>query len=73
MIQGHILMYLPPYSSDFNPIKESFSCIKGFLHQNWTTFQESKHPEQELIEACRIAVMPEKATGQIRHSEYCMD
>ncbi|KAI3614936.1 tc1-mariner class transposase [Moniliophthora roreri] len=73
MIQGCILMYLPLYSPDFNPIEESFSCVKGFLRRNWTTFQESEHPEQELIEACRIAITPEKARGWIRHSGYRMD
>ncbi len=23
---GHVLLFLPPYSSDFNLIEESFSC-----------------------------------------------
>ncbi len=35
MIEGRgcKLLYLPPYSPDFNPIEEAFSRIKGFLRQ----------------------------------------
>jgi transposase len=29
--QGHLLIFLPPYSPDFNPIEESFSCGMCFL------------------------------------------
>jgi transposase len=25
---GHLLIFLPPYSPDYNPIEESFSCGK---------------------------------------------
>ncbi len=31
--KGCELLYLPPYSPDFNPIEEAFSKIKGFLRQ----------------------------------------
>src|SRR5215217_7563118 len=31
--RGCKLLYLPPYSLDFNPIEEAFSKIKGFLRQ----------------------------------------
>ncbi len=30
-LQGHLLIFLPPYSPDFNPIEESFSCSKYLL------------------------------------------
>jgi transposase len=29
--RGCQLLYLPPYSPDFNPIEEAFSKIKGIL------------------------------------------
>lgn len=29
---GMQLLYLPPYSPDFNPIEEAFSCIKLWIH-----------------------------------------
>lgn len=31
---GCKLVYLPPYSPDFNPIEEAFSAIKAFLHHH---------------------------------------
>ena len=36
---GARLIYLPPYSPDFNPIEEAFSFIKAWLrrHENWYT------------------------------------
>jgi hypothetical protein len=32
--QGCRLLYLPPYSPDFNPIEEAFSSMKAFLRRN---------------------------------------
>lgn len=31
---GIALHYLPPYSPDFNPIEESFSCLKSWIKRN---------------------------------------
>ena len=31
---GVRLEYLPPYSSDYNPIKESFSALKAWMRRN---------------------------------------
>ncbi len=31
--RGCKLLYLPPYSPDYNPIEEAFSKIKGFLRR----------------------------------------
>ncbi|KIK12105.1 hypothetical protein PISMIDRAFT_121448 [Pisolithus microcarpus 441] len=28
------LLYLPPYSPDFNPIEEAFSAMKAWIHHN---------------------------------------
>jgi transposase len=32
---GVILKFLPPYSPDFNPIKESFSVLKAFIRRHY--------------------------------------
>ena len=34
------LIYLPPYSPDFNPIEEAFSFIKGWLHRHETEYTD---------------------------------
>ena len=36
---GIKLLYLPPYSPDYNPIKDFFSASKAFLHHNVVDFQ----------------------------------
>jgi hypothetical protein len=35
---GVKLIYLPPYSPDFNPIEEFFSELKAFIKRNWTLY-----------------------------------
>jgi len=35
---GVKLVYLPPYSPDFNPIEEFFSELKAFIKRNWTLY-----------------------------------
>jgi hypothetical protein len=32
---GVILLYLPPYSPDFNPIEEIFEELKTYIRQVW--------------------------------------
>lgn len=32
---GCRLLYLPPYSPDFNPIEYAFSFVKAHLRRNW--------------------------------------
>ena len=31
---GVVLAYLPPYSSDFNPIEEAFAQLKAWIQKN---------------------------------------
>ena len=38
-IRGIKLLYLPPYSPDYNPIEEFFSAYKAFIRQHATEFQ----------------------------------
>lgn len=35
---GVKLLHLPPYSPDFNPIKEFFAELKAFIRRNWQIF-----------------------------------
>lgn len=36
---GVVLLYLPPYSPDLNPIEEFFAELKAFIRQNWILFE----------------------------------
>ncbi|KAJ8486860.1 hypothetical protein ONZ45_g14529 [Pleurotus djamor] len=47
-----LLLYLPPYSPDYNPIEESFSLLKAYLRRHAHTLRHSDDPVQVLLEAC---------------------
>ena len=36
---GVIVVYLPPYSPDFNPIEEFFAELKGFMKRTWDLYE----------------------------------
>jgi transposase len=58
------LIFLPPYSPDFNPIEQAFASIKAFLRRHW------KETCLSLIDrACHI-ITPEKAWGYFQASGY---
>jgi transposase len=49
---GCRIKYLPPYSPDYNPIKQAFSVIKAHLCQNGISFFESDALYFEMYQAC---------------------
>jgi transposase len=64
---GCELLYLPPYSPDFNPIEEAFSKVKGFLRR------AEARTRQSLIEAMGLAleaVSARDARGFFGHCGY---
>jgi transposase len=65
--QGCELMYLPPYSPDFNPIEEAFSKIKGLMRKAQACSREA------LLEAMGKAISAlsaEDARGFFEHCGY---
>ena len=65
--RGCELLYLPPYSPDFNPIEQAFSKIKGILRRAEARARES------LIEAMGLAlsaVSARDARGFFGHCGY---
>lgn len=38
---GVKLIYLPPYSLDFNPIEEFFSKLKAFIRRHWVFYEDN--------------------------------
>ena len=65
---GCELLYLPPYSPDFNPIEEAFSKVKGLLRKAEARSREA------LVEAmgeALDAVSAQDARGFFEHCGYC--
>ena len=68
---GVKLVYLPPYSPDFNPIEEFFAELKAFIRRNWKFFE--KYPSQgfgEFLEWCvdTVGAREKSAKGHFRHA-----
>ena len=68
---GVKLLYLPPYSPDFNPIEEMFAELKAYIKKAWPTFVDN--PGQgfhAFLRKC-VQVIGEKdksAEGHFRHA-----
>lgn len=66
---GAKVLYLPPYSPDFNPIEMAISKMKSVLRR------EAKRTVDDLHDALTIAVdsiTPDDAANFIRHCGYAM-
>lgn len=69
IVEGHgcELIYLPPYSPDFNPIEQAFSKVKGLMRKAEARTREA------LIEAmgwALSAVSARDARGFFDHCGY---
>jgi len=65
--RGCELLYLPPYSPDFNPIEKAFAEIKGLLRKTEARIREA------LVEAMGTtisAVTAQDARSFFEHSGY---
>ena len=65
--RGCQLLYLPPYSPDFNPIEEAFSKIKGALRRAGARTREALI---EAIGAAISAITARDARGFFEHDGY---
>lgn len=68
---GVKLLYLRPYSPDFNPIDEFFAELKAHIKKYWSTFKE--HCDQGFHAFLRrcvqdIGAMKKSAEGHFRHA-----
>jgi transposase len=66
--RGCELLYLPPYSPDFNPIEEAFAKIKGLLRK------AEARTRRALVEAMGAGISAVTATdarGFFGHCGYC--
>jgi transposase len=63
--RGCELLYLPPYSPDFNPIEEAFSKVKRILRKIESRTREA------LVEAIGAAISAVTAKDALGFFEHC--
>jgi transposase len=61
------LVYLPPYSPDYNPIEEAFAKIKTLLRK---AAARTKEALVEAIAAALSAVTAQDVMGFFEHARY---
>jgi transposase len=68
---GVILLYLPPYSLDLNPIEEFFAELKAFIKKYWYEYEDNPHQNfTAFLEWC-VSVVGDRersAKGHFRHA-----
>ena len=66
---GGRVLFLPPYSPDFNPIEHAFAFIKQWL-KTWRDFVSAcEDPIYPIVTAC-AQITPELAKSFFRNSIY---
>jgi hypothetical protein len=73
------LIYLPPYSPDFNPIEEGFSSMKAWIRRNREYVLAEMNGDDEcdaltiLWQAVFETMTPESIAGWYRDSGYLVN
>ena len=70
---GVKLVYLPPYSPDFNPIEEFFSVLKSFIRRHWRRNKDIIDMDfQKYLSWCVDKVGSHRciAEGHFRHAGF---
>lgn len=68
---GIKLLYLLPYSPDFNPIKEFFAELKIYIKKAWSAYEENPNQEfHAFLWRCvhDVGAKQESAEGHFRHA-----
>jgi len=73
--RGVKLLYLPPYSPDFNPIEECFSYMKSVIRRHDHAFRAVLKTKDTVAISSFLAdtlatVTPEHAQSWFQHSNY---
>jgi len=66
---GCLILYLPAYSPDLNPIEESFSALKAYIRRHGHALRQNLDPVACLYEACGC-ITAEMCEGWFRHAGY---
>jgi transposase len=68
---GVRLVFLPPYSPDFNPIEEAFAQVKALLRHHTIYFNSKKGAAKMYELSCAMTVVSgEDAVGYFMHAGY---
>ena len=66
---GILVLFLPPYSLDINPIEETFSYIKGCLRKHDTLLQVIPDPT-DVVRSAFYSLTPQMCQHWIQHGGY---
>ena len=66
---GALVVFLPPYSPDFNAIEEAFSSVKSYLKANEAVLQASDDIE-DVLTAAFASITPHQCQAWIKHAGY---
>jgi transposase len=66
---GCRVLFLPPYSPDYNPIETAFSIIKSWIKRNSNFMEACEDPIYALLIACS-QITPQMAEAFFRSSIY---
>ena len=66
---GIVVLFLPPYSPDYNPAEEAFSYVKGYLKKHDQLLQAGT-PLQYLLQAAFHSVTKEHCESWITDCGY---
>ena len=66
---GAMVIFLPPYSPDFMPLKELFAHVKSWIKENDAAWQFCRDPAL-MIEEAFLQVTEEEVRNYIKHAEY---
>jgi transposase len=68
---GVVLLYLPPYSPDLNPIEEFFAELKTYIRRNWSVYADLFGQDfAAFLEWCAetVGAKVRSAHGHFRHA-----
>jgi len=66
---GCRVVFLPPYSPDFNPIETAFSSVKSWIRRNRNFMEACNDPIYALLVACS-QITPQMAKSFFEESIY---
>jgi len=66
---GCRVIFLPPYSPDYNPIETAFSVVKSWIKRNHNFIEACNDPIYALLIACS-QITPQMAQSFFKSSIY---